>query len=102
MTEAEKQAIETLRTIKRPTLATGFERQTDLLKAIETILNLIEKKDKIIDEMAIHIYKNIDILQMLDIAKNINYDLEKVFNGLEDKEVLNILKEYFIKLVEDK
>lgn len=44
MTDDEKQAIETLKTIKRPTLATGFERQTNLLKALGIVLNLIEKQ----------------------------------------------------------
>ncbi len=69
-------------------------------KDLETVLNLIEKQQKVIDEMAECIYKTIDMFQMLDIAKSINYDLEKVFNGLEDEEVLNIIKEYFKKKVE--
>jgi hypothetical protein len=56
--QTQQEAIELLRTIKRPTLATGFKRQTDLLQAIETVLNLIktqqeelEKKDKRISDL---------------------------------------------------
>ena len=92
MSDDEKQAIELLRTIKRPTLATGFERQTNLLKAIEIVLDLIEQQqDKIKErEMTLATYTaqtlNTDIKQM----NKHKDDLEMLYKGcqieLEEKD----------------
>ena len=47
--------------------------------------------------MADKIYKTTDTLNMLDIGKEINYDLEKLFNGIDDTEALKIIIDYFKK-----
>lgn len=77
MTDEEKQAIEILKTIKRPTLATGFERQTNLLKSIETVLNFIKKQQAEIEE---------------EKKKSMHYE-KLITNGLASKEIAKIDEE---------
>lgn len=69
--------------------------------------NLIEerqnriKEDKIINLMAEDKYENINMLQMANIGKKINYDPTKLFNGIPDKEAIKIIKQYFEKKAEE-
>lgn len=98
----DKEAIELLRTIKRPTLATGFKRQTDLLQAIEIVLNLvqtqqkeIEKKDKIIDEMTNWIDDR------CYYSDNYGNSCEIIQDSCYNNDNCNVcIKEYFINKVE--
>lgn len=64
-------------------------------KIIDLIKAELEEKKKIIDLMAQDKYENIDMYQMADIGYEIGYDLAKLFSGIPDKEVLNIIKQYF-------
>lgn len=69
---------------------------------IDEYSETIEKKDKIINEMAKDKYKNISILEMAKIGQAIEYDPTKMFNGISDEEAINIIKQYFEKKVEEK
>lgn len=109
MTDREKEALENITN----QLKNGYIDISDMypdefeFNIIKEAIDLykkkeeLEKQSKIINLMAENIYKNIDMLQMLDIAKETNYDLEKVFNGLEDEKVLSIIKQYFEKKIEE-
>lgn len=55
------------------------------------------EQQKMIELMADKIYKTTDTLNMLDIGKEINYDLEKLFNGIDDTEAIKIIIDYFRK-----
>ena len=57
----------------------------------------MREQEKIIELMADKIYKTTDTLNMLDIGKEINYDLEKLFNGIDETEALKIIIDYFKK-----
>lgn len=81
----DKEAIELLRTIKRPTLATGFKRQTDLLQAIETVLNLIQTQQEEIERL-----KEIDKKRTWTVNKVImeyipDYELISLVNRYKDE-----------------
>ena len=85
MTDEEKQAIELLRTIKRPTLATGFERQTNLLKSIKVVLNLIEKQQAEIEQLQKKLSKySIQLVSSnwKQMHKH-NEDLEMLYQGCQ-------------------
>ena len=53
--------------------------------------------EKMVELMAKNIYNTSDTLNMLDIGKEINYDLEKLFNGIDDTEAIKIIIDYFRK-----
>ena len=106
MTEKQKESIEILKEhyIKHnyyddDTISVATIRVLDLIQKKD---EEIEKKDKVIDLMVEDKYKNIDMLQMANIAKEVNYDQIKFINGIPDEEVLKIIKQYFEKKVEDK
>lgn len=69
----------------------------DVINVIENLINKYKEQEKIIELMAENIYNTSDTLNMLNIGKEINYDLEKIFNGIEDKEAIKIIIEYFKK-----
>ena len=109
MTESEKQAIET---IKEKVFNYNLNKKMGIEdkmteqgrkegKALETVLNLIENKDKIIDEMAKFIY---------ELYKSRPMTIDKAFNHncylWEDCDDINwevncdyCIKEYFKKKV---
>lgn len=62
----------------------------------------LKEQEKLIELMAEYIYNKSDTLSMLDIFKELDYDLQKLFNGIEDKEVIKIIIEFFKKKVSDK
>ncbi|MBO5143594.1 MAG: hypothetical protein J6C46_11515 [Clostridia bacterium] len=62
----------------------------------------LQEQEKLIELMAEYIYNKSDTLSMLDIFKELDYDLQKLFNGIEDKEVIKIIIEFFKKKVSDK
>lgn len=64
-------------------------------KIIDLIKAELEEKNKMIDLMAQDKYENVDMYQMADIGYEIGYDLAKLFSGIPDEEVLNIIKQYF-------
>lgn len=107
MNDKEKKAIK--RCYRRINeLKLNFAITNEDLNTIETILNLIEnqkaeieKKDKMIDLMAEDKYENINMLQMANIGKEINYDPTKLFSGIPDEEVIKIIKQYFEKKSEE-
>ena len=76
-----------------------IESKNRLLKTLGIELNRteteLEKKKKIIDLMAQDKYENVEVGQMADIGHEIGYDLVKLFSGIPDEEVLNIIKQYF-------
>lgn len=68
------------------------------LKEQEKVIEQMQaEQEKMIELMANKIYKISDTLNMLDMGKEINYDLEKLFNGIDDKEALQIIIDYFKK-----
>lgn len=76
------------------------QEEIELLKdqqqyVIDEYGETIEKKDKIIDEMAKDKYENISILEMAKIGQELQYDPAKMFNGITDEEAINIIKQYF-------
>lgn len=80
MTDEEKQAIETLRTIKRPILATGFEMQTNLLKALEQVLNLIENQQAEIENLKTR--KERQLKRFSKYKENIENKHEEIYEDL--------------------
>lgn len=64
-------------------------------KIIDLIKAELEEKNKMIDLMAQDKYENVDMYQMADIGYEIGYDLARLFSGIPDEEVLNIIKQYF-------
>ena len=70
-------------------------------KIIDLIKAELEEKNKMIDLMAQDKYENVDMYQMADIGYEIGYDLAKLFSGIPDEEVLNIIKQYFEGRVKD-
>ena len=83
-----------------------LEKQDNIIESKNRLLRVIgmelhqaekelEKKKKIIDLMAQDKYENVDVEQMADIGHEIGYDLAKLFSGIPDEEVLNIIKQYF-------
>lgn len=97
MSDLEKQAIEYFKNYSIWNQSQGFPRGKND-SAIETVLNLIEKKDKIIDEMAEHIVSSAIVD---DTVCAIKCDCD---NGVEcsHKKMLKCTKDYFKKKVEDK
>ena len=69
----------------------------DLIKLYAEALNTCEELEKMVELMAENIYNTSDTLNMLDIGKEINYDLEKLFNGIDDTEAIKIIIDYFRK-----
>lgn len=59
------------------------------------------KKDKIIDLMAEDKYENINMIQMANIGKEVNYDPTKLFSGIPDEEAIKIIKQYYEKKAEE-
>ena len=72
-------------------------KTTELNPAIENLINKYKEQEKMIELMAENIYNTSDTLKMLDIGKEINYDLEKLFNGIDDNEAIKIIIDYFRK-----
>lgn len=83
-----------------------LEKQDNIIESKNRLLRIIgrelhqaetelEKKKKMIDLMAQDKYENVDMYQMADIGYEIGYDLAKLFSGIPDEEVLNIIKQYF-------
>lgn len=103
MNEEEKKVIERLKRIDIKFFLSGMNEQSNYIvdeankvnNAIETALNLLEKKDKMIDEMATYI-------ATLDIEEDI---CEKTKNEHCDKmnfgECEDCIKQYFERKVEN-
>lgn len=108
MNDKEKKAIEK---IEKQILIGECEKAIGVpiyISDLEIVLNIIEnqkaeieKKDKIIDLMAKDKYENINMLQMANIGKEVNYDPIKLFNGIPDEEAIKIIKQYFEKKSEE-
>ena len=71
------------------------------VQAIENLLSRLKTVERMNDVLADKVYRHIDMMNMLDVGKEIDYDLEKIFNGLDDEEVIKIIKEWARKKVED-
>ena len=71
------------------------------VQAIENLLSRLKTVERMNDVLADKVYRHIDMMNMLDVGKEIDYDLEKIFNGLDDEEVIKIIKEWARKNVED-
>lgn len=74
---------------------------TNERQAIENLLSRLKIAERMNDVLADKVYRHIDMMNMLDVGKEIDYDLEKLFNGLDDEEVIKIIKEWARKKVED-
>ncbi len=112
MSEEEKETL--FETSKRIGYKVGIYCNEEEIEIFEKLLedykyknNLIqkqqeelEKKDKIIDEMAKDKYNNIDMYEMADMAKEIGYSIPKLFSRIPDEELYSIIKRYFKKKVE--
>ena len=75
------------------------KRLTHTNKSYEGIIN---KLNKMIDEMAKEMYLNISMLEMAKIGQAIDYDPRKMFAGISDEEAIDCIKQYFEKRVEGK
>jgi len=100
--EKQQKELEPIKKLNIPveTLVSEFNRLEGLEDNTEMLKSELEKKDKIIDKMAELIYKKIDMLEMGDMAKEINYSLEELYSGIEDEEAIKIIKNSFTNLVE--
>lgn len=74
-----------------------YQYKNDYLNVIEDL----KKKDKQIDLMAEDKYENINMIQMANIGKEVNYDPTKLFNGIPDEEAIKIIKQYYEKKAEE-
>lgn len=107
MTKEQEKAIEYL---------TKDLKKADMLKmtvhtdneSVRVILDLVKQqqeenkqKDKVMIEMAKKIYKNVDMYEMADMARQIDYSLQKLFSGIPDEEVCEIIEQYYEKKVSE-
>lgn len=97
MTGEQEKAIDDLRFFYQ-----GEYITREMEESAKVVLEMLEEKDKEIEELEKQIelmakdkYENLNVEQMADIGHEIGYDLEKLFSGIPDEEVLNIIKQYF-------
>lgn len=130
MTKKEKKAIENIdkrltiekytKNIATPVYISDLETILNLIQSQQKLINLnneaeialnnriidleekLKNKDKIINEMAEWIYEYITIEQILNISYEEGINMKKMLSGLADEEVTTILKQYFEKKVEGK
>lgn len=98
MTDEEKDSIEILNNTELDINTIDSVDLHTYNYAVKTVLNLIEKKDKIIDEMAKYI-SEIDTSE--EICENIDCD-ENTNIHTGEIDCKNCIKEYFKKKVEGK
>lgn len=91
-----EEAIDIVKEIKRPSLAYGFEKQSQTLKAIGIVLNELEKKDKVIDKMA-KMINNHDIDE--DVCKQMGKNKDCNDYIMFEENCIKCIKEYFYKKV---
>ena len=98
-----KEAIEDIK-LSKSTVLFGREQTIVNIEAIETVLNELEKKDKVIDEMAKQIaVLNYEFIGPWCKTKQCERVEEENEWGLDvcDRNNLNCIKKYFYKEVSD-
>lgn len=106
MNKEEKEAIEKIKILAIGDFITWFNTDgcIEMEISAKTILNLIQKQEKIIDAMSIEIYNyaNLGMLKICPAEQdNGNYNLNLCKMNLAERNCILCIKEYFKKEVEE-